>query len=146
MHLLVSRESAAWGFAQALPSKPEELWLHAMWISDDKEQAVRLSFSVDGKLTRMVALGDNDSLPRSSRGLLPLAGDQLIPAINWLCYERAGWQTNPGSSNAIAITEQPPHLEIVPAAPGRYHIGLLAHDLDGQAHRGMIAFEMAATG
>jgi hypothetical protein len=146
IYLLVSGETAAWAFTQPSQSNPEEMWLHALWLSGGREQSVRLSFSVDGKLNRMIVLSDKDSLPRGSRGLLPQAGDQLTPTVNWLRYDGECWQTAPGSSNAITITEKSPHLEITPAPPGRYHIGLLVHDLDGQAHRGMIAYEMHAGG
>lgn len=147
IRLLISGETAAWAFALSSQSNSNELRLHALWISGKREQSVRLSFSLDGELTRMTVLDrDSASAPRGSRGLLPQPGDQLIPAINWLRRQNGSWQSASGSSNPITVTDQPPKLQSIPAPCGRYHIGLLAHDLDGQPHRGMIASEILAIG
>ena len=145
--LLICGNEAAWGFARPAQSNPKEIWINAIWISEKREQSVRLSFSLDGELTRMTILDkDNVSAHRGSRGQLPQPGDQITPAVNWLHREDKTWQIAPGSSNAITITNQSLHLEKITCPPGRYHIGLLVYDLDNQPHREMIAFKIPATG
>lgn len=140
MPLLVSGDDAACGFTLPSQTNPKEKWLRASRISDDKEQSVRLFFSADGKLTRMT------ELESGSRGLSTQPDDQLIPAVTWLRPDGENWRYASGSSNAITITGQPLRLQEVPALPGRYHVGLLVHDLDGQPHRASIAIEIPATG
>ncbi len=140
MPLLVCGEVAAFAFAQPSQSNPQERWLYATRVTGDKEQSVRLSFSAEGTLTRMAPVDSG------SRGLHPQPGDQIIPAVNWLRREGNVWQSSTGNSNPITITDQPLRLLEVPAPHGRYQIGLLVLDLDGQTHRGMIAFEIPVDG
>jgi hypothetical protein len=140
MSLLVNGDDTACAFFKPAQSNANEKLLLTLRITGDKEQSVHLHFSEDGNLSRMT------ELDRGSRGLRPQPGDQLIPAATWLRPDGENWQYASGSSNAITITDQPLHLKEIPAPPGRYHIGLLVHDLDGQTHRGMITFEIPVNG
>ena len=138
MPLLLSGNDAACAFTQPSQSNPDEIWVHAMRISGENDQRVRLQFSTDGTFQRVTAVNS------ASRGLRLQPGDQLIPEVNWLRRESGRWHTASGSSNAITITDQSLRRKEVPAPPGRYHVGLLVRDLDGQPHRRSITFENPA--
>lgn len=143
IHLLVSGEDAAWAFAQPMQPDAKKLWLHALWVSADSALPVRLHFTNGGIFDHMTIISSGDALPGGSRGLSPHPDDHIIPSFTWLRREGDLQETAPGSSNALTISEHPPHLETISAPPGRYHTGLLAFDLDGQAHRSdAIAFIM----
>lgn len=149
LHFMVNDPQAAWVFPQ--PTRylagniVQEYQLYANWQPlNGTLRAVRLVFAGDGSLTRVAALGTGQRHPGRTRGITLQSGGQIIPVFSWLRQDSqtASWETTSGYTQPILPNEAPIRLQSAPALPGRYQIGILALDLDGQAQRAWAPLEI----
>ena len=149
MHLMVSGTHAAWVFLQpALNLINNSLQAYQLPANIQPKHGttryVRLIFTENGTLHRVAALGKQPGQPGRTRGITIHAGDQVTPVFSWM---RQNNQANTleilgGYTQQIPVEDSLPHLESAPALPGRYQVGILALDMDGQPQRAGIPLEI----